>query len=236
MKAISSKRAATFAMSALLALISVSAVHAEVRSKSNDIIVLQPTDLPEQAQTPGNSFFLYSDNDGSTYLYIEQQQGARLTTFNVTDPSKIKFVSSTMLTSPAPFDFVRPVGGRAELIRFRDGKGVAVLDLHTAIKPTVKIISGLSESGSTEPLGEQAFMLINEPYNYIRAIPRDYQVIDISSPSDPLLITTVKEVKHQVVNGDTGTTFLLGSDGLTVIRRLSVENDYKTHLMQLSSN
>lgn len=236
MKAISSKRAATFAMSALLALISVSPVHAEVRSKSNDIIVLQPTDLPEQAQTPGNSFFLYSDNDGSTYLYIEQEQGARLTTFNVTDPSKIKFVSSTMLTSPAPFDFVRPVGGRAELIRFRDGKGVAVLDLHTAIKPTVKIISGLSESGSTEPLGEQAFMLISEPYNYIRAIPRDYQVIDISSPSDPLLVTTVKEVKHRVVNGDTGTTFLLGSGGLTVIRRLSVENDYKTHLMQLSSN
>jgi hypothetical protein len=236
MKATSSKRAGTFAMSTLLALISVSAVHAEVRSKSNDIIVLQPTDLPEQAQTPGNSFFLYSNNNGSTYLYIEQQHGARLTTFNVTDPSKIKFVSSTMLTSPAPFDFVRPVGGRAELIRFRDGRGVAVLDLHTAIKPTVKIISGLSESGSTEPLGEQAFMLINEPYNYIRAVPRDYQVIDISSPSDPLLVTTVKEVKHRVVNGDTGTTFLLGSDGLTVIRRLSVENDYKTHLMQLSSN
>jgi hypothetical protein len=119
MKAIFSERAATFAMSALLALISVSPVHAEVRSKSNDIIVLQPTDLPEQAKTPGNSFFLYSDNDGSTYLYIEQEQGARLTTFNVTDPSKIKFVSSTMLTLPGAFDFVRPVGGRAELIRFR---------------------------------------------------------------------------------------------------------------------
>src|SRR5260370_24386342 len=122
MKAIFAERAATFAMSALLALISVSPVHAEVRSKSNDIIVLQPTDLPEQAQTPGNSF----------YLYIEQQQGARLTTFNVTDPSKIKFVSSTTLTSPGPFDFVRPVGDRVELIRFHDGKAVALLDLHTA--------------------------------------------------------------------------------------------------------
>jgi hypothetical protein len=236
MKAIVSKPAATFAMSALLALISVSPVHAEVRSKSNDIVVLQPTDLPEQAQTPGNSFFLYSDNDGSNYLYIEQEQGARLTTFNVTDPSKIKFVSSIMLTAPGAFDFVRPVGGRAELIRFRDGKGVAVLDLHTAKKPTVRIISGLSESGSTEPLGEQAFMMVDEPYNYTRAVPRDYQVIDISSPSDPLLLTTVKEVKHRVVNGDTGTTFLLGSAGLTVIRRLSVENDYKVHLMQLSNN
>jgi hypothetical protein len=236
MKAIFSERPATLAMCALLALISVSPVHAEVRSKSNDIIVLQPADLPEQAQTPGNSFFLYSDNDGSTYLYIEQQRGARLTTFNVTDPSKIKFVSSTIFTSPVPFDFVRPVGGRAELIRFRDGKGVAVLDLHTAKKPTVKMISGLSESGSTEPLGEQAFVMVDEPYNYTRAVPRDYQVIDISSPSDPLLLTTVKEVRHQVVNGDTGTTFLLGSAGLTVVRRLSVENDYKVHLMQLSNN
>jgi len=235
MKAILSKRAATFAMSALLALISVSLLHAEVRSKSNEIIVLQPTDLPEQAQTQGNSFFLYSDNDGSTYLYIEQQQGARLTTFDVTDPSKIKFVSSIILTSPGAFDFVRPVGGRAELIRYRDGKGVAVLDLHTAKKPVVKIVSGMTQSGPTEPLGEQAFLMIDEPFNYIRAVPRDYQVIDISSPSDPLLITTVKEVKHRVVNGDTGTTFLLGSAGLTVIRRLSVENDYKVHLMQLSN-
>jgi hypothetical protein len=166
MIAIVSERAATFAMSALLALISVSPVHAEVCSKSNDIVVLQPTDLPEQAQTPGNSLLLYSDNDGSTYLYIEQEQGPRLTSFNVTDPSKIKFVWSIMLTPPGAFDFVRPVGSREELIRFRDGKGVAVLDLHAAKRPTAKIISGLSESGSTEPLGEQPFMMINEPYNH----------------------------------------------------------------------
>jgi hypothetical protein len=236
MKALFPARVATFAMSAMVALISVSPVHAEVRSKSNEVIVLQPTDLPEQAQTPGNSLFLYSDGQGCTYLYLEQQQGARLTTFDVTDPGKIKFVSSTTLTSPGPFDFVRPVGGRAELIRFRDGKGVAVLDLHTAKKPTVKNIAGLSESGSTEPLGELAFMMIDEPYNYIRAVPRDYQVIDVSSPSDPHLVTTVKEVKHQVVNEDTGTTFLLGSEGLTVIRRLNVENDYKNNQLRSTYN
>ena len=98
----------------------------------------------------------------------------------------------------------------------------------------MKIIAGLSESGSTQSVGEQAFMMIDEPYNYIRAVPRDYQVIDISSPSDPHLLTTVKEVKHQVVNEDTGTTFLLGSDGLTVIRRLNVENDYKNNQLRSS--
>jgi hypothetical protein len=236
MKALFPARVATFAMSAMVALISVSPVHAEVRSKSNEIIVLQPTDLPEQAQTPGNSFFLYFDGQGCTYLYIEQQQGARLTTFDVSDPSKIKFVSSSTLTSPGPFDFVRPVGSRAELIRYRDDKGVAVLDLHAPKKPVVKVIAGLSQSGSTQSIGEQAFMMIDEPYNYIRAVPRDYQVIDISSPSDPHLLTTVKEVKHQVVNEDTGTTFLLGSDGLTVIRRPSVENDYKNNQLRDTYN
>jgi hypothetical protein len=46
----------------------------------------------------------------------------------------------------------------------------------------------------------------------------------------------VKEVKHQVVNEDTGTTFLLGSEGLTVIRRLNVENDYKNNQLRPSYN
>ena len=223
-------------VAAAVSLLLAVEVCAEVHSKTNELIVVQPKDLPEQAQMPGNSFFLYSDNSGSIYLYVEQQQGARLTAFDVTNPSKIKVVSSTTMTLPGPFDFVRPLGDRAELIRFRDGKGVAVLDLHTARKPAVKIITGVSESGSTQPLGERAFMMIDEPYNYIRAVPRDYQVIDITSPSDPLLITTVKEVKHQVVNGDTGTTFLLGSEGLTVIRQPTVEIDFKAHLMQESHN
>jgi hypothetical protein len=235
MKSLFPARVVTLAVSAMVAL-SVNPVHAEIRSKSNEMIILQPTDLPEQAQTPGNSLFLYSDDQGGTYLYIEQRQGARLVTFDVTNPGKIKFVSSTALTSPGPFDFVRRVGGRAELIRYRDGKGVAVLDLHTPQKPTVKNIAGLSESGSTQPLGEQAFLMVDEPYNYTRAVPRDYQVIDISSPSDPHLLTTVKAVKDQVVDQDTGTTFLLGSQGLTVIRRLNVENDYKNNKLRSTYN
>src|ERR1700754_3695323 len=150
MKAVFSAPVAACAMSALLALTILNPIHADVRSRSNEIIVLQPRDLPEAAQTPGNSAFLYSGNDGRTYLYIEQLQGARLTTLDVSDPGTIKFVSSTALTSPGPFDFVRPLGSRAELIRYRDGKGVAVLDLHAAKRPTVKLVSGLSDSGSTQ--------------------------------------------------------------------------------------
>jgi hypothetical protein len=223
-------------LAALLASIGVPALQAEIHSKSKEIVVLQPRDLPELAQDPGNSFFLSSDDEGDTYLYIEQQQGARLAIFDVTDPSKIKFVSSITLNVPGPFDFVRLLGERTELIRFRDNKGVALLDLHSAKKPTFKMISGLSESGGTQSLGERAFIMIDEPYNYVRAMPRDFQVIDSSIPSDPALLTTVKQVKHQLVNSDTGTTFLIGSDGLTVIRRLSVEEDYKAHQAQMLGN
>jgi hypothetical protein len=78
--------------------------------------------------------------------------------------------------------------------------------------------------------------MVNEPHDYVRAIPRDYQVVDIATPSDPTVLATVKQVKHKVVNNDTGTTFLLGIDGLTVVRRTSVENDYKTQQMMRNSN
>ena len=165
------------------------------------------------------------NNSGSTYLYVEQQQGVRLTVFEVTDPAHIKMVSSTQLAVTGPFDFVHPLDGRAELIRFRDGKSVGVLDLSEASKPSFRLVPSLVDPGQTEPLGETGYLGVDEPYNYVRVITRDEQVVDISTPSDPILLATVRQVKHRVVNNDTGTTFLLGGDGLAVVRRISVEND-----------
>jgi len=236
MKAATLHQLARSAFVAFTGLAMTFTLPAEIRSKSQELIVVQPQDLPEGAQMPGNSLFLHSDSSGDTYLYIEQQQGAHLTIFDVTDPSKIKLAGSVALNVPGVFDFVRPLDGHAELVRFRDSKGVGLLDLHKAKAPTLRMISGLSESGSTQSLGETGFLMINEPYNYVRATIRDYQVVDISSPSEPVLLATVKEVRHEVVNSDTGTTFLLGSEGLTVVRRTSVENDYKIHLMQMKAN
>lgn len=209
---------------------------AQLRSKSGEIVVMEPHSLPEAAQLGGNSFFLHSTDSGSFYLYVEQQSGAQLAVFDVTDPAHIKTVSTTPLNISGPFDFVRPLDGHAELIRFRDGKGVAVLELAKASHPTLHMVSNLMDPGQTQPLGETGFLAVNDPYNYVRAVPRDYQVVDISTPSDPTLLTTVKQVKHQVANNDMGTNFLLGSEGLTVVRRLSVEADYATHQQQMSGN
>jgi hypothetical protein len=213
------------------------AMHAELHSGSKELVVMEPHDLPEQAQHSGNSLFLHSDNAGSTYLYVEQEQGARLSVFDVTDPSRIKLVSIVPLSSPVAFDFVRPLDNRAELVRFRDNKSIGILDLHKPSKPTLRLATALADLEPVESLGETGFLAVDEPYNYVPAVPRDYHIVDTSTSStNPAPLTTVKQVKHQLVNSETGTTFLLGSDGLTVVRRLSAENDYKIHLVQMKGN
>jgi len=208
---------------------------AEIHSKSKELVIMEPRDLPEQAQTPGNSLFLHSDNAGGTYLYVEQLQGARLAVFDVTDPARIKLLVSTPLGAQGPFDFVRPLGFTAELVYFRDSQKEAVLDLRETKRPVLRMISAMTDLGPAEPLGESGFLVTTKADTHTAAVARDYQVIDVAG-SIPTQLARVSEVKHRVTNDYTGTTFLLGSNGLTVVRRLSVENDYKEQQLQTQGN
>jgi hypothetical protein len=217
------------------AVLASSPAEAEIHSKSNDLVVMEARDLPEQAQTPGNSLFLHSDNAGNTYLYVEQQQGARLSIFDVTDPARIKLVVSTPLAAQGAFDFVRPLGNNAELVYFRDGQKEAVLDLRKARRPVLRMIPAMTDFGPAEPLGESGFLVTAQVHQYTPAVARDYQVIDVAG-SIPTQLAIVNDVKHRVTNDYTGTTFLLGTDGLTVVRQLSVENDYKEQQLQTQGN
>ena len=217
------------------AVLATSPAEAEIHSKSNGLVVMEARDLPEQAQMPGNSLFLHSDNAGSTYLYVEQQHGARLSVFDVTDPARIKLVVSTPLAAQGAFDFVRPLGYAAELVYFRDSHKEAVLDLRKAKSPVLRMIPATTDLGPAEPLGESGLLATDQPYKYVPAIGRDYQVIDIVD-SAPTQLATVNEVRHQVSNNETGTTFLLGPNGLTVVRRPRVENDYKEQQRQTQGN
>ena len=59
--------AAIFLSSALL----VGTAKAQIASHSKDIVIEQPTNLPELAQEPGIAFQLYTESgDGSAYLYM----------------------------------------------------------------------------------------------------------------------------------------------------------------------
>ena len=88
---------------------------------------------------------------------------------------------------------------------------------------------------TAETLGESGLLVARQNYMYVPAVARDYQVVDIAA-SYPAQFATVKDVKHRVTNDETGTTFLLGSDGLTVVRRLRIENDYKISQIQMEGN
>ena len=142
---------------------------------------------------------------------------------------------STPLAAEGAFDFVRPLGDNAELVYFRDSQKEAVLDLRKAKKPVLRMISTVTDLGPAETLGESGLLVTSQAHQYAPAVARDYQVIDIAA-SVPTQLATVKDVKHRATNDETGTTFLLGSDGLTVVRRLRVEEDYKVHQMQMERN
>lgn len=209
----------------------------EIHSRSNEISVEQSSDLPEQARVPGDACLLYQDTAGRTYLYIEQQHGAQLVAFDVTDPARIRLASSTPLTVSGAFDFVRPASNHAELIRFRDHSGTAVLNLQKPKSPALSIINSASQPGSAEALTETVFLMENQatPQPSV-VVPHDFHVIDISAPSGPVILATIRQVTQTVVNNDTGTTFLLGSDGLTVIRHTRTERDHRLMLAQQASN
>ncbi len=208
---------------------------AEIRSHANDVVVVEPQQLPEAAQQTGNSLFVHANDAGESYLYVEQQQGRRLSVFDVTDPAKIKTISTIALHEGRAFDFVRPLNDRIEILRYRDNNQVGFLDLRRAAQPVVRM-SDVTIEEAGEQLGSNVLMTTGAVYQYEPAVAQDYQVIDITRNGTSTLLTTVKQVKHRTSNADMGTTFLLGSDGLTVVRRLDVEKEYKVHLMQMQGN
>ncbi|HUD65435.1 MAG TPA: hypothetical protein VMQ17_12690 [Candidatus Sulfotelmatobacter sp.] len=75
-------------------------------------------------------------------------------------------------------------------------------------------------------------VMINGHYRYVGSEAHDYNLVDVSNPVHPTPVATIKQVKHKVVNEETGTTYLLGSEGLTVIRRPRVEEDHKIEQIQ----
>jgi len=170
---------------------------------------------------------LHATGDGRTHLYIEQNDGARLAVFDVTDPGHVTVEGSAQVDAPGAFDFVSSLGDYAELVRFRNGQGEAVLDLHKVKTPTLNKIQGLDFQGSTERLGGDGLIVAdaNDP---------NYQVVDLSNPVAPNPVAEVKHVLEKITNDETGTTFLLAVDGLYVIRRPAVEEEYEIHQQQMS--
>jgi hypothetical protein len=118
------------------------------------------------------------------------------------------------LAAEGAFDFVRPLGDHAELVYFRDSQKEAVLDVRKARKPVLRGIPTVTDLGLAQTLGESGLLVTSHAHEYAPAIARDYRVVDIAA-SEPAELATVKDVKHRVTHDETGTTFPLGSTGLS---------------------
>jgi hypothetical protein len=212
----------------LACLLSCSLASAEITSRSKDIVIEQPRDLPEAAQTVGQAMEIRSLGSGRTYLYIEQQTLSRIAILDVTDPAHIKSVGMVKIEAPGTYDFVRSLGGATELISFRDDKSAAVLDFRNPKAPTLIRTNTLQQATRIESIGDTGLLLNNVPRLNADSLPHDYQVVDCSDPRAPQLLLKIGSVEKRLTNPDTGTTFLLGSDGLIVIRQPKIEEAYHT--------
>lgn len=209
--------------------------NASTRNSKTDIRVVPPSALPDLAQQSSQDLLLHYSGNGTPYLYLEQKQGARLAVFDVSDPAHIRLAASVATGISKTYDFIQPVTSNLEMIRFQDGSGSALLNLQKAKTPRFEDV----ERSVTEPaemLGDSGYLAISlqtEPHP-VDLQGNNIQVVDTSD--GPSLVATVDGVTRTAELSDTGTTFLLGSHGLTVVRRLSAEQQYATQEMINSHN
>ena len=226
-------RIAQLTLTAVVALIFTGHAEATNHHSSNKIKVVSPADLPELARVSGQAMMLHETMDGRTLLYIEQSHDARLAIFDVTDPAHVKAEGLAQVDAPGSFDFVCSLGVDAVLVRFRNGQGEALLNLHKVNTPTLTMIQGLYFQGSMEFLGDDGVIVAHQPSVQSNPNDTDYRVVDISNPLHPNLVTEIKQVLAKITNDETGTTFLLSADGLYFIRRPVVEEEFRIREQEL---
>ena len=205
------------ALSTAVLVLTMASNQAHAYVKTN--LAVQPLAATADAQ----DLMLHADDNGSTFLYVEQQQGAKLAVYDVTDPAHIKLDAAVETGARSSYDFVSTIGN-SELIAFRDGSGSAVIDLREAKAPKLTRIEGSSaaETSSSEPPATWHPTCGGFP---IAAQPRSVQVVEITTAT-PRVIADVSNVTKKVARRETGTTFLLGANGITVVRQIDTERQY----------
>jgi len=109
-----------------------------------------------------------------------------------------------------------------------------VLDFHKVRVPTIKVVQGLKLQGSMDRLGDDGFIIVNQVNVQSASNVRDYQVVETANSQEPNRVFDVEQVREEITNDDTGTTFLLTADGLYLIRRPAEEEDFKTQMDQMN--
>jgi hypothetical protein len=219
-------------------IVSVLAIAANTQAgtkpHSKAIIIDLPGDLPELAQRHSEAMYLRSNGSGQVFLYLEQDQGKTLAILNVTDLASIREVGSATVAAPSPYDFVQSLPDSAALIRYRDQSGFAIISFKKYKQPVLVATPGFLNPAASHPYGSRTLLLASRSSS--DTAPQDNQcqgqcqVIDVSNPAKPTSLVTIEGVTQRLERQDTGTLFFLGKNGLTVLRRPSVEEEYQLEM------
>ena len=202
-------------------------LQAVTKHHSSSIVIDTPADLPELAQRRSEAMYLYSNGSGQAFLYLEQDQGKTLAILDVSNPGSIREVGRASVAARSPYDFAQSLSRSAALVRYRDGSGWAILDFKKYKEPAVVAAPELPNQSSIQTLGRNALTFSSADNLSTPARDDRFDVVDFSDPSKPRSLLTVHGLKQRVEREETGTLFLLASDGLIVIRRPSVEEEYE---------
>jgi len=210
----------------LMTLAAAAHVQAATKSPSTDIVIVPRSALPPSAQRPTEGMFLHAISSGQAFLYLEQEQGKALAILDVSDPGHIRDVGRVSLAVASPYDVVQSLSDSAVLVRFRDNSGFAVITLKKYKHPVITAAPELLSFATTQAFGQHALLLDSAANPVVLSREREAEVVDISHPSSPAVLLTVRGLTQQLERSDTGTLFLLGDGGLTVVRRPRMEEAY----------
>jgi hypothetical protein len=201
-------------------------VQADAKTQSKSIIVESSSDLPEIAQRKGDAMYLRETGGGQTLLYIEQDNGQTLAILDVTDLGAIRPVAKVSLAAKSPYDFVETLSDSSALVHYRDHSGFGVINFKNSKMPVLTEAPQFEHPSQAEAVGHAGLLLtsMNHPIN--QAPDPQYEIFDVSNPSNPTRLATVDGVTQRLDREETGTIFVLGNNGLTVIRRPHVEQEY----------
>lgn len=200
-------------------------VQTNAKTHSRSIVVESPSDLPELARRNSEAMYLLQLASGRAVLYLEQDQGRTLAILDVSDPGTIRALGQVSIAAPSPYDFVETLKGSAVLIHYRDSTGFAIIHFNKFKQPVLAEAQEFQHLAHAEALGPDGLLFASTVPSGA-PIPQ-YKVFDVSNLSKPAELGAVEGVRQRLERTETGTLFLLGNGGLTVIRRPEVEEEYK---------
>lgn len=177
-------------------------VFAAKKERLPEVLVMRPAELPPAAQIPGQAMYLRGVGF-SRYLYIEQEDGKRLTVLDVSRPAHIKTLAEVELNSPR-FEFLQAVSDKLVLVLITGPTAsmrLGVLDLQHPQKPALRT---LGDAGFVPAPGEAS-----EP------------------KKQPAPGIEIRDIRQEVTDKELGSCFVLSADGLWIIRHPAREKEFE---------